>query len=231
MSDMRKGDNSVLRVLASFFVMLAISGCLSSTKAGGSDGNGKNNGNGSGNSNSPPLISGIPSSAVKVGDVYSFKPGATDPDNDDLTFSIAGKPDWATFDSKNGKLTGQALLGDIGVYDNIRISVSDGTYAEALPAFSITVTDSALGALTLNWAAPTQNEDGSALTDLAGYNIYYGVARGNYPNRIHIPNPSINTYVVENLVPATYYIVATSFNSSGVESDYSNEAAKTVVAP
>ena len=29
-------------------------------------------------------------------------------------------------------------------------------------------------ATTLNWTAPTTNTDGTALTDLAGYKIYYG---------------------------------------------------------
>ena len=84
--------------------------------------------------------------------------------------------------------------------------------------------------MTLDWTPPTQNEDGSTLTDLAGYFIYYGESSGSYPNRIRIDNPSISTYVVENLLPRTYYIVATSFNSTGIESRYSGEAVKTVTA-
>jgi len=84
--------------------------------------------------------------------------------------------------------------------------------------------------MTLSWTPPTQNSDGSVLTDLAGYNIYFGSSQGNYPNRVGIDNQSISTYVIENLLPDTYYVVATSLNSQGVESTYSNVAVKTVAS-
>jgi hypothetical protein len=147
-----------------------------------------------------------------------------------LSFSIQGKPAWATFNSASGKLAGQPSLGDIGVYDKIHISVSDGTAIVSLPDYSITVTDSGLGSMTLSWNPPTENSDGTALTNLAGYNIYYGKAQGSYPNRIRISNPSVTTYLVENLLPNTYYVVATSFNTMGIESAYSNVASRTVTA-
>ena len=84
--------------------------------------------------------------------------------------------------------------------------------------------------MTLSWVAPTENSDGTPLTDLAGYNIYFGLSQGDHSNRVHINNPSISTYMVENLLPDTYYVVATSFNSLNVESTYSNVAVKTVTS-
>lgn len=84
------------------------------------------------------------------------------------------------------------------------------------------------GSVTLNWNAPTQNEDGSALTDLAGYKIYWGTTPGNYPDFVTIDGANETTYVVENLPFGTYEFVATSFNTSGVESDYSSPSAKVV---
>ena len=82
--------------------------------------------------------------------------------------------------------------------------------------------------MTLTWTAPTQNEDGSELIDLDGYRLYWGTAPGNYPNSITIDNESVTTYVVDNLSPGTYEFVATSHNSSGVESRYSAPATKVV---
>jgi len=35
------------------------------------------------------------------------------------------------------------------------------------------------GSALLSWNAPSTNEDGTPLTDLAGYKIYYGTATGN----------------------------------------------------
>ena len=80
----------------------------------------------------------------------------------------------------------------------------------------------------VNWTAPTMNEDGTPLTDLAGYTIYWGTSPGNYPNSVTIDNPSVTTYVVDNLAPGTYEFVATSFNSAGVESRYSGAATRVV---
>ena len=84
------------------------------------------------------------------------------------------------------------------------------------------------GAVTLNWTAPTQNEDGTTLTDLAGYKIYWGTTPGDYPNSVTINDKNTTTYVVDNLSPGTYEFVATSFNTSDVESSYSAPATKMV---
>ena len=179
-------------------------------------------------SNTAPSISGDPSSAVVVGAQYSFTPTATDPDGDSLTFSIQNQPSWANFDSTNGSLTGIPALGDIGSYTNIRISVSDGQLSASTPNFSVDVTQVATSSTTLTWTAPTQNEDGSALTDLAGFKIFYGTSSRNYTNEIRIDNPSITTYVVENLTPDTYYFAAKAFNSADEDSQYSGELVRTV---
>lgn len=119
-------------------------------------------------------------------------------------------------------------MGQEGNYTGITISVSDGTNSVSLPVFAVTVTQISLGSVTLSWTPPTENSDGSPLTDLAAYNIYYGSSRGAYPNRVRFPNPGIASVVVDNLTPNTYYFVATSENSLGIESPYSNEVTRTV---
>jgi len=84
------------------------------------------------------------------------------------------------------------------------------------------------GSATLSWMPPTENADGSVLTDLVGYKVYYGNEPGNYPMSLQIDNPGIATYVVENLTPNTYYFVVTAINSRDIESEYSNEASKQI---
>ena len=206
--------------------VLVAGGCLENSKPGGSDASTSNVS--AGTANSAPSISGSPLSAILIGDIYSFTPSASDPNGDVLTFSIRNKPRWATFDSATGRLSGQVLLGDEGVYQEIRLTVSDGGTSTSLQNFSITVASTADGSMTLSWVAPTENSDGTPLMDLSGYNIYFGLSQGDYSNRVHINNPSISTYMVENLLPTTYYVVATAFNSLGVESTYSDVAVKTV---
>lgn len=178
--------------------------------------------------NSVPVISGNPNSAVLINNMYDFEPIAQDADGDALTFEIGNKPDWASFDTATGRLSGQPTMADLGTYSDIVLSVSDGQASASLRAFSVTVTDSANGSVTLSWQAPTENADGSPLTNLAGYKIFYGVTSGQYNNEVVIDNAGTTTHVVDNLLPDTYYFAAKSFNSSGVESDFSGEAVKLV---
>ena len=100
--------------------------------------------------NSAPTISGVPSSSVKVDEQYSFTPVATDADNDPLTFSVQGEPNWLTRDSGNGALTGTPLLADVGTYSGITVSVSDGSPSTSLPQFSVDVVQNANGSITLS---------------------------------------------------------------------------------
>jgi hypothetical protein len=224
--------------------LLVLSGCknqdggsgsvASAMNGGGSSGGSSGGGDSSGGSSnagpdgSPPKISGSPRGAVKVGDTYSFTPTVVEPDGDTLTFYAGNKPRWATFNAKTGKLSGNPGAGDAGTYTNIQVAVSDGSTAVYLPSFSVNVTQSGSSSATISWTPPTQNTDGSALTNLAAYKIYYGVSEGNYPNQVRISNPGISTYVVDNLTPDTYFFVSTSINSNGVESEFSNVARKTV---
>lgn len=178
--------------------------------------------------NSAPTIAGTPATSTKYGEGYEFVPNASDADGDSLTFNVQNKPTWASFVSSTGKLYGQPTLADVGEYNGIVVSVSDSTNTVSLPAFTISVTETALGAVTLSWDAPTENSDGTPLMDLAGYTIYYRKDSGSYIQAVRLDNPSITTYVVEELSPATYYFAATAFSSTGVESSFSAEVTRSI---
>jgi hypothetical protein len=178
--------------------------------------------------NQPPTISGTPATQVMHGSQYTFTPTASDPNGDSLTFSIANKPSWATFTVSNGQLSGTPGAGDVRTYTSIQISVSDGPNRVSLAAFNLQVVAMATGSVTLNWTAPTQNTDGSALMNLAGYKVYWGTTQGQYPNSVTLNNPGLATYVVDQLTPATWYFAMTALNAQGAESSLSNTASKVV---
>ncbi len=90
-------------------------------------------------SNKAPTITGVPTSGATEGIAYSFTPSASDADGDVLTFAISNQPDWAAFDTQSGTLSGTPAAGDVGNYDGISISVSDGELSATLGAFSILV--------------------------------------------------------------------------------------------
>ena len=89
--------------------------------------------------NSPPRISGTAPTSVQAGQSYYFRPQAWDPEGSPLRFSIARKPAWATFDPSTGTLSGTPTAANVGIYRNIKISVSDGIVSVSLRTFSITV--------------------------------------------------------------------------------------------
>jgi hypothetical protein len=81
--------------------------------------------------------------------------------------------------------------------------------------------------ISLSWDPPTTNTDGTLLTDLAGYKIYYGFLSGDYREIITLGN--VETYTVTGLFPnLRYFFVATAYNTSLMESDYSNEVSRVV---
>jgi len=83
------------------------------------------------------------------------------------------------------------------------------------------------GVVTVSWTIPTQNSDGSTLTDLSGYKIYYGASSTSLNNIVTISNQSITSYVIENLTNGiTVYFAVVAYNSKGIESYLSNISSK-----
>lgn len=178
--------------------------------------------------NSPPTIQGSPAGTVVAGQAYSFQPSASDPDGDTLTFTVANLPDWAAFNQSNGRISGTPDASDLATYSNIRITVSDGTATASTAPFTITVAAVGAASVTLSWTPPTQNQDGSTLTDLAGYEVLYGPDQGNLDRSVQVTNPSLNTFVVDSLTSGTWFFAVRAVNSAGVSSTLSGIASKTI---
>jgi hypothetical protein len=181
-------------------------------------------------SNRAPTISGSPPQNIVVGQQYNFQPSANDPDGDVLSFTISGKPGWATFSTSTGSLSGTPAAQDVGSAANIRITVADGRGASAsLSNFAIQISQSGSGSARLSWAAPTERSDSSPLTDLAGFNIYYGTSPSALTQTVQVGNPSVSTYMIENLSSgATWYFEVAAYSAGGAESAHSPQVSKTI---
>ncbi len=177
--------------------------------------------------NQAPTIGGNPPDQVAVGGFYSFSPTANDPDGDTLIFTMTGQPAWAEFDPASGRLSGAPGLADVGTDSGIEINVTDGNDSATLPLFEITVIPQGLGTTTLSWTAPTENEDGTQLTDLAGFKVYLGTSANTLVIFETINDPAISTYQVKNLTPGAWFFAMTAYNESGIESIKSNVASWT----
>lgn len=74
--------------------------------------------------------------------------------------------------------------------------------------------------LELQWTAPTTSADGSALVDLQGYKVYWGIASGKYTTSIDVGN--VTKKEMPNIEGVIYYTTS-AYDTSGNESGYSNE--------
>jgi hypothetical protein len=178
--------------------------------------------------NTAPVVTGKPGTSVLAGQSYSFQPSATDANGDSLSFTATNLPSWASFSATNGRLTGTPSAGDVGAYSGITITVSDGKATTSVGPFTITVAAVGTGSATLSWTPPTQNSDGTALTNLAGYKILYGAGADELDRSIEVKNSSVSTFVVENLTAGTWYFAVVAVNALGSASSPSNVASKTI---
>ena len=118
---------------------MALAGCNSSGDAGGAGENAATA------INIPPEIFGKADAYVRASNSFQFTPLAIDRDGDSLSFSIENVPYWASFNSETGELAGEPTEDQVGLYENVIISVSDGHQTAALEAFSISVLNPPLG--------------------------------------------------------------------------------------
>ena len=76
--------------------------------------------------------------------------------------------------------------------------------------------------IELNWSALTQNEDGTRISDLTGYVIYYGpLSGGIFTDSVILDNPDLVTYRID-LPRDDWAFAITALDSEGLEGQLSN---------
>lgn len=192
---------------------------------------------GSGSSSSPSSVSAAPSALeiigspvtqVQVGQAYSFTPTVQGSTGGAISFSIQNMPPWASFSIATGQLTGTPASANVGAYPNVVISVSNGTGSSSLAAFTITVTQGGTGMVTLSWAAPADNTDGTPVTNLAGYTIEYGTNATTLDQSVTVASPSTTTYTIQDLAAGTWYFAIAAYTMGGTQSAFSNVVSTTI---
>jgi hypothetical protein len=178
-------------------------------------------------------LTGTPATSVTVGQNYLFQP-AVSQGGGVVTFKIQGQPTWAAFDPDTGVLTGKPATANEGTTASITITGTNGSTSSSIGPFAIVVKAPAAipgtgaGSATLSWTPPTENTDGTPITNLAGYHIYYGASASAMTSTITVANATETSYVVGGLAPGTYYFAVVAYNSAGMDSPESNVGSKTI---
>jgi hypothetical protein len=85
------------------------------------------------------------------------------------------------------------------------------------------------GVATVSWVAPASNSDGSQISDLAGYTIYYGTSPNKLDQRIQVTGPEATTYTVKELHSGTtYYFNVVAVTAAGTKSGPSPTVSKAI---
>lgn len=130
------------QVIVVLALLLGLSACGGSSSSPSSNTDSDNT-NTNQNTNLALTISGTPNSeayyATTTGDIeYDFKPKVNVPLNE-VSFTIAKKPNWAAFDENTGEFKGIPQQSDAGSYPEIIISVTRGQETKSLGPFTINV--------------------------------------------------------------------------------------------
>jgi hypothetical protein len=80
----------------------------------------------------------------------------------------------------------------------------------------------------VSWTAPTTNTNGSALTNLAGYRVYYGTSPSMLKQSVDVPNAGASDYVIQGLTQGTWYFAVTAYTNTGLQSSFSSVVSKTI---
>ena len=107
------------------------------------------------------------------------------------------------------------------------ISASGAAFGNIIDA-TVSIRQTGTGSAALYWTAPTQNTDGSPITDLSGYYIYYGSDPTQPMQILSISDPSATSVQLGGLVNGTWYFAAAAYNSLGIASDLSAVASTTM---
>lgn len=186
-------------------------------------------------SNRAPVISGTAPSTATVGVGYSFKPSASDPDGNSLSFSISNKPSWATFSTSSGQLSGTPSSSNVGTTSGIVIGVSDGKATTSLGAFSITVSSGGSSSDTANlYVSPSGNDSGNCTSSAPCRTIDRAASLSAAGNVISVAAGSYGGFTISrsgtSSAPITYKASGTvTVSNSGGYGIYINNASYVVV--
>ena len=151
--------------------------------------------------NSDPVITGTPDTSVLEDSAYSFVPTLSDQDEDTLTVTATNLPGWLNLDSATGEISGIPDNSNVGVYNNITLTVDDGETTASLTAFDITVVNTN--------DAPVANNDSYSLDEGALLNT--SALDGVLVNDVDVDGNAIQATLVTSPRRASSF----SFNPDG----------------
>ncbi len=90
------------------------------------------------------------------------------------------------------------------------------------------MTASTNGTASLSWNAPTSNTDGTPVTALTGYHVYYGNTQGSMTQSVAVNGAATTSYEITGLTSGTWYFSVAADATDGTQSAPSDIGSKTI---
>jgi hypothetical protein len=103
-----------------------------------------------------------------------------------------------------------------------------GTGGSASQSATVTVTSATTGTATLTWVAPMTNTDGTPVTPLSGYTLYYGTSASSLTQSVVVSGSTTTSYTITGLASGTWYFALAADAADGTQSAKSNVGSKTL---
>jgi len=127
--------------------------------------------------------------------------------------------------------TGASTCNATGGWNGAKALSGSQSFTGLAATATYTLTCSAAGGWAdLTWTPPTQNTDGTPLTDLADYRVAYGTTPTNLATTVTVPVPA-SGYGVTGLAAGPWYFTVSACNVPGVCSIPAGPVTKTVAVP
>ena len=138
-------------------------------------------------------------------------------------------PNVGMIDRSQGSDGSESALATVASNTAASTPVSTGSGASVATGTKVTTPIKTLnGVATLDWTPPTENSDGTILTNLAGYTVYYGTSPNDLSQSVKVSNPGLASYTVTDLASGTWYFAVTSYSADGVESTRTSTVTTTI---
>lgn len=104
---------------------------------------------------------------------------------------------------------------------------SGGTASQTLQV-NVTATQPTNGNAILSWVAPTVNVDGTPVTALSGYHVFYGNSTSNMTHSIAVSGATNTSAEISGLTSGTWYFAVAADAVDGTESPESQIGSKSI---
>lgn len=148
-----------------------------------------------------------------------------------VTSTRVGTFDWQIQDANGVRISDHTRLDTalVSCLNNpLCVFVQGGRYRITRPTAPPPPPPADTGMTAISWAAPTQNTDGSALTNLAGFKVYHGTSPSALTDVRTVAGAAVLSYNFTALPSGTHYFAVSSYNAAGAESALSAIGSKSV---